>query len=286
MYAQLGDIIFEGLKGFESFDRKRATVLPRHERIDGKPRLQRTGDQLDEIKLTIKLHSSFCDPEFEYDRLNLYRSDAEVLPFLTGSGRFIGDFIIEELTDKPQFTTTKGEVVSIELEVKLIEFFDPDKEKTESERAISDGFAMNNNNPTPSGQVDPLETDASAVSADTNEALSAANDTNKDISDFKNDTSSLTAIANMIKNAQRAAVKAQNAVARINQASADVQSTASDLKDNLETMQTQAEALKTAAETGDPSAINSAADLFQTSTGAVASATGPVFLLAALRIPA
>jgi Phage P2 GpU len=63
MYAQLGNIIFEGLKGFTSFEESYAVNYAQHERIKGKPRLEPVGDNLDTISFEMYLHADFTDPD-------------------------------------------------------------------------------------------------------------------------------------------------------------------------------------------------------------------------------
>lgn len=284
MYAQLGDIQFEGLKGFEVFDRQRESVLPQHDRIDGKPRLQRTGDKLDEIKLVVRLHSLFCDPEFEIRRLNTHRSDGEILPFSSGSGVYWGDFVIQKISEKVNFTTPTGELVHVDLEIKLVEFYDPDKEKTAAEAAIRDGFGMRNNNPTPAN-VNPTETDMLEISNGASATLSAGNDADQD---FKNSKSGgfidIEKLKNWRRNVQRTLVKAQNTVARIQQSAADVQSAVATLESDLDSLAAASSSLIAAIDSGDPSAMDSLGNLFAASNGAISNTSQTATVPAALRL--
>ena len=99
MYAQLGDIRFEGLKGFNSWERTQGADLAEMQRIGGKPRLQRTSTPLDTIRLTIRLNILFCNPRAEFDRLSQACADGQVLPLITGRGRLVGDFVIRQLKE-------------------------------------------------------------------------------------------------------------------------------------------------------------------------------------------
>lgn len=125
MYAYLGDIKFEGFKGFSDFTGTNETVLSEHSVIEGKPRLQMTGEKLEEISLKFTLHVSFCNPEKEVEILQSYRRDGQVIPFVAGDGTTYGDFVIKTITRSYVQTDKNGSIVAIELDVTLIEYFVP-----------------------------------------------------------------------------------------------------------------------------------------------------------------
>lgn len=121
MYSQLGDIRFEGLYGESEFVRKSSVSLPRHKRINRRPKQQFTGVDLDEIKITIRLNRSFIDVESAIDKFKGYRNTAAHLKYITGSGNIIGTFVIESTKEKRLQTTPLGDIYQAELEIKLIE---------------------------------------------------------------------------------------------------------------------------------------------------------------------
>lgn len=121
MYAQLGNIVFQGLKGFDSFKQKRETNLVQHAVIDGKPKLQRIGTNLDEVTLSIQFHAAFCDPATEYASLDSAREAGEIMPLLLGSGEFAGNFVIQSITKDIEDLDHKGFLKNVVVEVSLIE---------------------------------------------------------------------------------------------------------------------------------------------------------------------
>jgi phage protein U len=142
MYAQLGNIQFDGLKGFSSFEQSYGTRYAEIPLIDGKPRLQRVGDELDEVTFTMLLHASFCDPEFEFQQLDLARRKGEVLPLINGEGLFYGDFVITEMRKGIVHTGTTGYIVHLEAQVTLREFHDASKDSSGLKLLQQNAFAL------------------------------------------------------------------------------------------------------------------------------------------------
>lgn len=122
MYAQLGDIIFEGLYGPESFTRIDTVSVPQHSRINRRPKQQFTGIDLGKIKIGIHLHRAFIDDvEGTIKKFRDYRNSATHLKYITGSGNVIGTFIIVKTEEKWIQSTPTGDIVSCKLEHELVE---------------------------------------------------------------------------------------------------------------------------------------------------------------------
>lgn len=141
MYAQLGNIRFEGLKGFSSFDENSGVEYAQHSRINRKPRLESTGDLLDTISFEMYLHSSFSDPETDIEALRSAMVGRQVLPLVLGNGNFAGNFVIASLNKKPLFTDPNGNYIEITVAVELLEFHSDDPLLDAQRQAIKDSFA-------------------------------------------------------------------------------------------------------------------------------------------------
>jgi phage protein U len=124
MYAQLGTIIFEGLNGFDSFDRTRETDFAEHALIDGKPRLQRIGEKLETISISLTLHAAFCNPQEQINALDAARANGVVLPLVNGSGDYLGNYLIKRLGESAQHLATDGKVVWSKVSLDLVEYSD------------------------------------------------------------------------------------------------------------------------------------------------------------------
>ena len=166
MYAQLGDIIFEGLKGFDSFTGKEESSLAEQALIDGRPMLQKTGDKLTELQLAIRINSQFADPEQELQKLRTYKENGSILALITGRSRGFGDFVIKELSYTIEGTTPTGSMVSVLINLTLVEYYDPDQEKTADDAAKVAGFANLDNLPPTVASVTDVNSQEGSVMKD------------------------------------------------------------------------------------------------------------------------
>lgn len=142
MYAQLGSIQFDGLLGFSTFDHAMSTKYAEVPLIEGKPRLQRIGDDLDEVSFTMLLHASFCDPEFQFQQLDIQRRKGSVLPLLNGEGLFYGNFVITEMRKGIVQTGPTGYIVHLEVAVTLREYHDPKADTSGLKSLQENAFAL------------------------------------------------------------------------------------------------------------------------------------------------
>lgn len=146
MYAQLGNIRFEGLKGFSSFEETYGVNYAQHDRIKGKPRLEAVGDVLDTVSFEMYLHSSFTDPESDIKTLRTSMQNREVLPLVLGTGVVLGNFVIPSLTKTTSFTDASGNLIEATLSVELLECFDENPLNESEKRAKNQAFATNEKN--------------------------------------------------------------------------------------------------------------------------------------------
>lgn len=146
MYAQLGNIRFEGLKGFSDFSHERGVNYAQHELINGKPRLQAVGDNLDSISFGMYLHSEFTNPEADIESLRLAMQNREILPLLLGNGRVLGFFVIPNFSQINSFTDPKGNLIEVTLSVELLESFSDNPLREAELQAIQNSFATSQRN--------------------------------------------------------------------------------------------------------------------------------------------
>jgi len=141
MYAQLGKIIFEGPKGFTSLEETFAVTYAQHSRINRKPRLQATGDELDQISFEMYLHSEFTDPEADIEAIRVYMQDREILPLILGNGRVVGNFVITTFTKTTAFTDPSGNIIEATLSVDLLECYNDNPILEANRQAQNNAFA-------------------------------------------------------------------------------------------------------------------------------------------------
>ena len=62
MYAVLGDVEFELITYFDGMEAQFGMDYAEHALIGGTPRLQLVGEKLDEFRVELTFHASYCDP--------------------------------------------------------------------------------------------------------------------------------------------------------------------------------------------------------------------------------
>lgn len=147
MRAQLGDIQFTGLYGFSQLSERESTDFAVHELASNKPRLQHVGWALDEKTVGIRLHSMFEDPEARIEELRAARIKAESMPLVYGNGVYKGDFVIEKMEIEARQTDRDGNLISVDIVLDLLEYFDPNQDQSERVEAIRNALAIESANP-------------------------------------------------------------------------------------------------------------------------------------------
>jgi phage protein U len=165
MQAQLGSIIFEGLKGFESFASTKEANYAEHALIEGKPKLQRVGDNLENLQVSVLFDVAFCSPQSEVDALEAARSAGEILPLIMGDGRFAGTFVIKSASVTHQKHSNVGSILQAEVALTLLEFATGDPLVAAASSAVRTAFANPLNNPPLFAPSFPISSDASAAMA-------------------------------------------------------------------------------------------------------------------------
>lgn len=127
MYAQLGNIVFDGAKSFTSYDSSTEESYAVQDRINRKPLIQHTGTGLEQISLSIRFHIAFCNPAQEVEALRNLKEIGEVLPYILGNGYYRGDYVITSLSESQDFTDSDGTVLSCVVNITLLEYQTDDK---------------------------------------------------------------------------------------------------------------------------------------------------------------
>nr|DAS19877.1 MAG TPA: hypothetical protein [Caudoviricetes sp.] len=122
MFAQLGDVKFELLTSFTNFEETHSAQYARHDVLQGRPRLQAMGNDLTELKFSLRLHWKLGDVDTAYNGLIAAKNSGQAVSLVFGSGRFFGWFVIEKLTSRTTIMNEKGRTAARELDVELTEF--------------------------------------------------------------------------------------------------------------------------------------------------------------------
>lgn len=121
MFAMLGPISFHLITYFEGVTNKRAWDYAQHDVIEGKPRLQYMGEALEEVTIDLMFHVSYCNPEAELAKLRIAGSMRTALPFIYGSGQYVGMFVIKQIQTTSRQTDSRGGLVAVVAKVTLME---------------------------------------------------------------------------------------------------------------------------------------------------------------------
>jgi len=146
MYAQLGNIRFEGLKGFSSFSETIAATYAQHARINRKARLEATGNELDAISIEMYFHANFTDPEADIEAIRVATVNHEILKLVLGNGNVVGDFVITSFEKTIDFTDPSGNIISATVSAELLESFSEDPLGESQKSAINSAFATTTRN--------------------------------------------------------------------------------------------------------------------------------------------
>ena len=147
MNVQLGTIVLSGLNGLQEFLPKREASYAEHALLDGKPRLQNTGNALDEYQLSVFVHAQYADPKALFKQLDTARIDGEVLPLVNSTGEYLGDFVITNIDPEVMQTDALGNWVAANIAFLIREYVTPDKAAAKLADAKRTAYARSENSP-------------------------------------------------------------------------------------------------------------------------------------------
>ncbi len=120
MWGKFGDVIFQLLKTPETLNRSSRAKFARISLFGEKEKLHFTGLEPETVELSIKLHSSFCNPAEEVEVLRGYLKNAES-QFLIVGDYIKGRFVIEGIQEETRTTDKRGNPLQILINLTLKE---------------------------------------------------------------------------------------------------------------------------------------------------------------------
>ncbi len=278
---KLGNVTFEGLRGFSSFDSTIEANYVQHALIDNKPRLQRVGTNLEEINATIRLHSSFCVPEIELSRLYEMLEGSETQALTNAAGDYFGKFVLASIQLTHENHQLNGRLWECTATIRLLEALNPKDAIT----SRADTFAIGNGEDNerqaeieePYGDaalaMDLLETfNTESEGVDT---LVSAAIVNTDTADFN-----LSAASKRCTNISAALDRLDTI---INNTQSSIYNAADQLRSNMSTATGALTVLQNACDTVDVVAVDAANDTYQQTVRQFRRYSAPVALLRAIR---
>ena len=81
-------------------------------------------------------NSSFCTPEDEINKLKEVANKGTPLKFIKGNGEYVGVFVITEISSVTEQASNEGDFISIQVDLKLIEYTGPIPEENEQQGGL------------------------------------------------------------------------------------------------------------------------------------------------------
>jgi phage protein U len=125
MHALLGDISFNLITHFEDINETFSSNFAEHALIEGKPRLQWVGDNLDEINWHMVLHAGFCKPAMEMLKIKAAIARHEALPLIFANGDYKGYFVPTDVRAATKQLMRDGTLIWVEADLTLREYVRP-----------------------------------------------------------------------------------------------------------------------------------------------------------------
>lgn len=213
MFAQLGSIVFQGLIGFNdlSFNGDES-VYAEFALINKKPRLQKTGDTLQEINFDIKFHAEFCNPAKQLAALKLAKDNGNVLPLLMGNGIYVGDYVITTMPYTVDDAFPDGTILQATVSVTIKEYIAYNKLEQKEQEARKNAIAVGDKKPIITRPAQPVTLDT-AIASKTTEVKQQAGKVDNSVNEIENNPSNIQAIG---KHLTDACSKAENSISDIN----------------------------------------------------------------------
>ncbi|MEM1240855.1 MAG: phage tail protein [Cyanobacteria bacterium P01_H01_bin.26] len=129
-WGLLGDIQFELSEAPLKLEVAEKTTYQLIPRIEQKPALQWTGDELRTLRLEFTFNVSWCNPSEQLRRLQDARVERLPMDLIVGGGEFRGYYLIEQLQSQVQQTDGQGNLLWLTVSVTLTETTDRPEAET------------------------------------------------------------------------------------------------------------------------------------------------------------
>lgn len=121
MFAAYGSLRFEVLSSPTSFSESRRYGFAEHPIVEGRPVLQKVGEELRSIHNTFRFHKGFCDPKASLESLRDLAEEQEPNTYILGDGTVEGEYVIEEIESTVEMLDKAGAAVWIDVTVRFRE---------------------------------------------------------------------------------------------------------------------------------------------------------------------
>ena len=122
MYATLGDVRFQFLNSFNNLETTHKADYAEHAVLKGRPRLQATGNALTTMRFGVHLQWMLGDVDKALEGLVAAKESQQAQALVYGSGRFVGWFVINSITERTLLQDGQGRTAARDVDVELTEF--------------------------------------------------------------------------------------------------------------------------------------------------------------------
>lgn len=184
MYSQLGSIIFS--KAFSPTTESDSLEISwaEMELINQPTKLSPTGRGLVEMNIEIFMHQSFCKVDDQIKALTDAAVNFDVLPFILGNGKLVGDFVIATIAKTVQQKDELGNLIAANVTLTLKEYI-ADKLQTEQKKADKNAFATGKKTGVTGAKKEPPKTCKNYVSDYAGKLRSYRRQEESDFSNFQ-----------------------------------------------------------------------------------------------------
>jgi phage protein U len=198
VYAQLGNIVFNKAYSPDGFTHSDETSYAQHELINIKPRLQPTGNNLEEIELSVLVHAEITNVPLTLLELKSSKDTFEVMPLVMGTGEYVGDFIITKLERNTLNALADGYAIAVAVTIALKEYVVADKLAQQQNTARKQAFAVGDITPT---RLAPIEkyTPSQIASKDVSLTVSHSISADELVRSYENNVSSRQSISDKLQ---------------------------------------------------------------------------------------
>ena len=124
VWGLLGNIQFQLSEAPTRLGVTESTNFVKIPRIEQKPALQWTGDELRQLKFEFRFNVSWCNPSDQLRRLQDARISRQPMDLIVGEGEFRGYYLIQKIEAQVEQTDAEGNLLWVSVPVSLTETTD------------------------------------------------------------------------------------------------------------------------------------------------------------------
>jgi phage protein U len=172
-------------------------VYAEHQLISGKPRLQATGDTLQDITMDVYMRAEFCNPDEQLKAIKKAKDDKTILPLLWGNGKYVNDYVIISFPYTIEQALPDGTPLQVSLTLTIKEYISYNKLEQKQLQDRKNAFAVGDKNPVTTRKPQPEDINKT-TSRSITEAQQQVNKTDGLVSDYENNISKRGELAKKI----------------------------------------------------------------------------------------